>query len=488
MRHFMIALGFASMFSASVAAQDDPDLVKALALQRVMQKTIQQNEASIACILVSRSELYRKRDSKPGKLGIYDPNDVQLDPKLSAEKRELILRKLDLADPTNTPPAFGSGVVIDAEGLILTNFHVVQDAAKIYVRLPGGKGSYADIHAADSRCDLAVLKLLNPTVLPLKAVTFGDADRMERGQFVLTLANPFAAGFRDGQPSASWGILSNVRRRAPINLKEEERVKPFHYYGTLLQTDARLHLGSSGGALLNLHGELVGLLSSTAAIQGGETPGGFALPINAPMRRLIDVLKTGDEIDYGFLGIAFNERPGNGNAGVTLTSVGPGTPADAFLKKDDILVSVNGQPVMESDDIFLTLGIHQAGSKVRLKVRRDGVEQQGEVTLAKLYVPGKRIASTPTNRPYVRGLRVDWASLVVQQEPRQGSIPPGVLISEVQPNSAADKAEIKVGDVITHVNQVEVKTPAAFYEAASRARGPLEVTLHNTPPIRKTIK
>src|SRR5208337_1788428 len=114
-------------------------------------------------------------------------------------------------------PAFGSGVVIDEGGLILTNYHVVQDATKIYVRLPGGKGAYADIHAADARSDLAVLKLLQPNFLPLKPIVLGDADKVEQGQFVLTLANPFAAGFRDGKPSASWGIISNIRRRAPQN-------------------------------------------------------------------------------------------------------------------------------------------------------------------------------------------------------------------------------------------------------------------------------
>ena len=123
---------------------------------------------------------------------------------------------------------------------------------------------------------------------------------------MLTLSNPFAVGFRDGQPSASWGILSNIRRRAVAISNEAENVKPFHFYSTLLQTDARLHLGCSGGALLNLQGEMVGLITSMAAIQGGETPSGFAVPVTGNMRRIIDVLKRGEEVDYGFLGIGLD--------------------------------------------------------------------------------------------------------------------------------------------------------------------------------------
>jgi serine protease Do len=485
MRHCLIAVGLLLHVNDLLRAQDDRDLAKALALQRVMQKTIQQNEASIACILVSRSELYKRRaNASAGELGDYDPAnpDLDLQPNLSAEKKAQIVKKLDLADSQNVPPAFGSGIVIGGDGLILTNFHVVQDATKLYVRLPGGKGSYADIHAADGRSDLAVLKLRNRNVLPLKAVTLGDAETLERGQFVLTLSNPFAAGFRDGQPSASWGILSNIRRRPALHLKEEERIKPFHHYGNLLQTDARMHLGCSGGALMNLQGEVVGLLSAMAAIQGVETPGGFALPMNATMRHVIEVLKRGEEVEYGFLGVAFDEGQPNGAGGVKLKLVGKRSPADiAELKADDILMAVNGQPILESDDIYLHIGSYQAGSKIKLHYKRNGVERVADVTLAKLHVPGRRIVSSLGNRPYFRGMRVDWTSLLVQQEPRQPSIPLGVLVSDVQPNSPADKANLKAGDVITHVNQVEVKTPAAFYQGVANAIGPLEIMLNNNP-------
>ena len=482
-------------------AQDDAELLQARALQKTMAKIIQQNESGIACILVSRSERYHEfgqgpSKDQPGKLGIFDPHALRANlafRTLSAEKQLHWQKQLDFTDPAYVPRSFGSGVVIDADGLILTNYHVVQDATKIFIRLPGGKSGYADIHAADPRSDLAVLKLLNPNVLPLKAIALGDADKLERGHFVLTLSNPFAAGFRDGQPSASWGVLSNIRRRAQNRLKEEERVKPLQYYGTLLQTDARMHLGCSGGALLNLSGEMVGLITSVAAIQGGETPGGFAIPVNAGMRRIIEVLKRGEEVDYGFLGVGFDERNGNdGKLGVRLTAVGTGSPAFGdgknLLRVDDILVAVNGQPIFDSDDIFVFVGMHLAGTKIKLHVRRHGVGLSFDVTLAKLYVPGKSIASSTANRPYIHGLRVDYASLVVQQPPRWFTIPAGVLISDVQPDTKAERAKLKSGDVITHVNGAAVLSPAAFYLAVRGIQGPLDLTLHGDTPIKIQLK
>jgi serine protease Do len=477
------------LLASSVRAQDDADLLKAM--QRTMSKVITQNENSIACILVSRSEFHPRNPKNPGKLGVYDPDRLLIDAKITGIKRDEIKKKLDLAEPTNIPPAFGSGVVIDAQGLILTNYHVVQDAAKIYVRLPGAKGSYADIHAADPRCDLAVLKLLNPNVLPLKAIPLGDADKMERGNFVLTLSNPFAAGFRDGQPSASYGILSNVRRRAIMNLKEEERIKPFHYYGTLLQTDARLQLGCSGGAMLNLNGELVGLLSSIAALQGGETAGGFAVPINVAMRPIIEVLKRGEEVDYGFLGVSFDPRNANGQLGVPLKYIGEGSPAavEGKLKSGDIVMAVDAQPVHESDDIYTTIGMRLAGSTVKLHYRRDGKDKIVDIKLAKLYVPGKKIASSLGNRPYFRGMRVDYSSLLVQVDERTTNVTPrGVLVTEVLPKTSASDAKLKYGDIVTHVNGALVTTPAAFYQAVDNARGVIELTLLNVPPIRVQLK
>jgi S1-C subfamily serine protease len=490
------AIGLMFVLAGSVCAQDDPNLKQAEALQKTFAKIIEQNDSAIACILVSRSEAYQEFGQGPdkdwpGKLGTFNLkalDDNARFAKLTAEKQKQWRKQLDFSDPTFVPRSFGSGVVIDAQGYILTNYHVVQDATKIFVRLPGGRSSYADVHAADARSDLAVLKLLNNDAFPLKAITLGDADKVQRGHFVLTLSNPHAAGVRDGQPSASWGILSNIQRRAIRHLKEEERVKPLQYYGTLLQTDARLHLGCSGGALLNLQGEMIGLLTSVAAIQGDETPGGFAIPINPGMRRIIEVLKRGEEVDYGFLGVSFDD--GAGKVGIRLKLVGKGTPArvEGKLLEEDVLLEVNGTPLHDTDDIFVLISTHLAGTKIHLKARRGDNVRLVDVTLAKLYVPGKKIYSSLGKRPFDRGLRVDYSSLVVQMPPYPFEIPAGVLVSDVKLDSAADRARLKAGDVITHVNNVAVKSPEAYYEAVRGKAGPIELTVFADPPVRIQLK
>jgi serine protease Do len=490
-------LGTLLSVAASPAAQDKA-LPSALALQEVMQKAIAEAEPSIACILVSRSDAYQRfsqgpSHEYPGKLGGFDLQLFERHPLISGlgeKERTRLRRRLDLADPRHVPESFGSGVVLDDKGLVLTNYHVVQGAVKIFVRLPDHQGSYADIHAADPRSDLAVLRLLN-TKLALKAVRLGEGDKARRGQFVLSIANPFAAGFRDGKPSASWGIVSNVRRRAPGPAREEERARTLHHYGTLIQTDARLNLGCSGGALIDLKGNLIGLTSATAAIAGGETPGGFAMPIDPGMRRIIEVLKRGEEVEYGFLGVGVDERAER-TEGVVLEHVTPGSPADlAGLRPRHVILRVNGTPVHESDDLFLALGTQLAGSTVRLEVRKPGgaAPEKVEVALAKFYVPGKRLAAGLGARPFFRGLRVDYTSLLVQQ-PRAvvQRIPAGVLVSEVLAGTPAAASQLRPGEVITHVNGRPVTTPAAFYREVRGQAGPLELTLTPSDPGRPAPK
>ncbi len=486
---FGCLLTILALWAGGAGAQD---LEQVLAIQQVMEQAIAQAEPSIACVLVSRSSAYGKLGYDYAKDGVLGGFDVK---KLEAYKDEYLAlrRKLDLSDPGHVPEGFGSGIVVDPAGLVLTNFHVVQDATKIFVRLPGGKGSYANIHAADTRADLAILKLLNPKVLPLKALAIGDASKLKRGQWVLSLANPYAAGFRDGQPSASWGILSNIRRRVAASWKEEERAaKPLSHFGTLLQIDARLNLGCSGGALLNLQGECVGITSSLAALEGGETPGGFAIPLDVGMMRIVEVLKRGEEVEYGFLGIGLPnpEQIPADSRGVPITRVIPGSPAKqsgliglSDLDATDVLLAVNGLKIYEADDLLVALSSHLAGAKVRLDVRKSGGETtQVDVRLAKLLVPTKRIVTSLGKRPFVRGIRVDDTSLLVQARSARKEIPEGVLVSQVDANSSM-AAKLGGGEVITHVNGRKVTHPAGFYDAVAEAQGPIELTVQylNSP-------
>ena len=418
---------------------------EAVVLQEAMVKIIEKAEPSIACILVSRS----------------DDN------------------KLDLAHPDQAPEAFGSGAVIDKSGLVLTSYHVLRQAKKIYVRLPGNRGSYAEIWAAESRCDLAVLKMSKPPA-DLQAIKIGEGDKVRKGQWLIQLANPYAAGFRDGSPSASVGIVSNLRRFGPDNTSELQAAqRPLYAFASLLQTDVRVNLGCSGGALLDLDGNLIGLTTALAALTGGENPGGFAIPMDAPMRRIVEVLRRGEEVEYGFLGINMprDMRPG---IPVQIAGLVDGGPArESGLLPNDFIVAIDGRPVRDADDLVYLISVGLAGSEVKIEVARGsagGRRQTISARLAKAPQTGTVVAS---NRPAARaGLRVDHASVVVAQTK---SIPAGVAIREVVAGSPAERAHLQPNKVITLVNGQQVTSPAAFYKAMDAAGKKIELTIMEAP-------
>jgi S1-C subfamily serine protease len=468
----------------------NPDIV---ALEAAMQSAIEEAEPAIACLLISRSEKYAKEfdqgpsEDKPGILGDFDVNKVpfQIERnriRVEGDKRKLA-EKLDLSNPDYIPESFGSGVVIDdKKGLVLTHYHVIRGATKIYARFKGGKGSYANILAADPRSDLAVLDLIKKPQ-QIKAIKLGDGGTVRKGQIVLSIANPFAAGFHDGSPSASWGIVSNVRRRSTKVTKEKDLTKTLHHYGTLLQTDCRLNAGCSGGALIDLHGELIGLTTALAGITGSDVPGGFAVPMDTGMQRIVAVLKKGQEVDYGMLGVNLDLVPRG--KGARLTIVCASSPAaKAGLQVGDMIVKVNSKDINQNDDLFLALGMAQAGDTVKLVYARTvgGVTEQKETkaTLVKFLVIGKIIAR---NRPSFRGLRVDYTSLRVQNE-RGGAIPPGIWVREVKPKSHAAAAALKTGDIITKVNDEKVATPGQFYRIVKRLKGTVQLTLDNGKVVK----
>jgi S1-C subfamily serine protease len=467
------------LLGGPLAAQDRSRMAEFAALQEAVQQAIDRAEPSIACILVSRSEGYgafgAAPSGAPGQLGPFHAPGLGFgfapDPRL----RQKVL-SLDLSNPDCVPESYGSGVVIDEEkGLVLTQAHVVNKATKVYVRLPGGRGSWADIHASDPRSDLAVLRLLDPPA-GLRALRIGDGSKLRKGTFVLALANPYAAGGRDGSPSASWGIVSNVRRRAPgmtSDLQGSDRTRvTIHHFGTLIQTDVRLHPGCSGGALLNLDGELVGLTTAIAALSGAETPGGFAVPMDSGIRRIVDVLRRGEEVEYGFLGVYLPPASYPG-AGAKLSDVAPESPAArGGLLPRDVIMSINGIRVHESDDLFLYVGTQLAGNTVQIEVLRGSERLTRSVKLAKYGVAGTPIAS---NRPRPRaGLRVDYTSVMAQNLGR--GIPLGVLVRDVESNSPAERARLQPDTVITRVNGQTVLTPAEFYERMDRSRGPIRLS------------
>ena len=465
-------------------------------LQEHVRKIIEAAEPSVVALVISHNPEYKAQsaaDRLAGVLGSYDP--IQPPRIVARQARD----RLDLSDAKNAPDnSYGTGIVIDAGGLILTNYHLIEGARKVYVRWPGGVGSYANIHAADARSDLAVLKLINaPSRLaPMRVAdvrtsddTRGRKATVYRGQWVVTLAHPFAAGFADGTPSASWGMLSNVRRAATGFTSEDPVANHLYQFGNLLQTDARLNLGCSGGALLNLDGELVGLTTSTAAVTGSEASGGYAIPMTASYRRIVAALRAGHEVEYGFLGVL----PGgmtsiNGVQGLHVANVTGGMPASkAGLHNNDVILAINDNPVREIDDLFLNVGAALAGTEIKLKVATPGGGSRDVST--KLMKSRHTYASLASNRPAaVHGLRVEYSSVLLQQNIvgrfNNGFVHTGVVVREVEPRSAAETKFKLLGTeprewMITQVNGTDVETPEEFYKAANDNRGSVRLRVVN---------
>jgi serine protease Do len=410
------------------------------------------------------------------------------------ELSQPVIPGLGAPDPTDRafiPTEFGTGVVIDAKGLVLTNSHVIGDhrTADYFVWFQR-KPYAAKLKAADPWLDLAVLQI---DAANLKPVTFGDTRNLKKGQFVIALGNPYAIA-RDGQASATWGIISNLERQAPAPrsaTRGAEGRETLHHWGTLIQTDARLELGTSGGALVNLQGEMIGLTTSLAALYGYERPGGFAVPVDDDFRRALETLKAGRLPDYGFLGIdpasLTPQQRRRGGLGARVVEVFPATPAAAAgLRPGDVITHIDDAPVADRNDLFRRVGGRLADSVVTLKVLRGSDEVRTgrlltmKVTLSKKRIDSVREGFAELPLPTWRGLRVEYATAAPLFSERSRELDPAgcVAVVEVERDSSAWKAGLRPGDFVSHVSQVRRATPREFFDAVAGLDG--DVTLKLT--------
>ncbi len=398
---------------------------------------------------------------------------------LAVEGQNLGLSEIaDLTDPEYLPlPGdFGSGVVIGPEGAILTAFHVVKGAARLQVRAPGGISFDAEVIAADPRSDLAVIAPRSAPGLPLpalKPIAIGDAGTLRKGMFLVVLGNPYHTA-RDGNASASWGILSNTSRRIlpPLEASTADQFRNrqmFQHQPTLLQLDAKLNLGMSGGAVVNLQGELVGITTTGGNVLGFDAQAGYAIPLDARGRRAVEALRHGREVEYGFLGIRLDETAPNIVGGVR-----PGTPAaEGDLVVGDEVLAVGNEPVTAEVGLSLALATAPVGEPVKLKIRREGREMEKTVFLSKYPVDGEVIA---TNRPAAwRGMRVDYTSVLAENtfsdDILNAMARGGVGIVEVQPGSPAEAAGLRRGQILLKVNGKPIRTPSEFEAVIRTASG-----------------
>jgi S1-C subfamily serine protease len=398
------------------------------------------------------------------------------------------------ADPDFVPDHFGTGVIVDRAGFIVTQHHVVREGSEHYVTTVDRKVYRVGRIDADPRSDLAVLKIDAKDLTPIR---FGDAAQLKRGQIAIALGNPYAIA-RDGQASASWGIIANISRKAPPSTSEAGSIKDkLYHFGTLIQTDAKLNLGTSGGALLNLHGEMIGLTTSLAATAGYEQAAGYAIPVDDVFLRAVETMKRGDEVEYGFLGVDPEalalEEQAKGLAGVRIKYVHPGTPADhAGVQIGDVFTHVDRQPIKVADDLMLEIGRKPVDQRVRLAIIRDSRPKVIDVKLTKFPVRGTRIVTR--QRPAWRGMRVDYYSTTDDLTKVRNTelLRACVLITEVERDSPAWDAKLQPGMFVSEVGGRKVSSPQEFYTAILGKNGPIELKVFAAeqlkPPEPRMIK
>jgi serine protease Do len=358
-------------------------------------------------------------------------------------------------------PSSGSGFIIDREGRILTNNHVVRDAETIKVTLNDGRTFKATTVGTDQATDVAVIRIEGPNlpVLPL-----GDSEKLRIGDWAIAIGNPLG----DLRGSVTVGIVS-AQGRSNLNI-----FGGTPDYQDFIQTDASINFGNSGGPLVNIRGEAIGI--NTAINTNGQGIG-FAIPINLA-KHVAEQLVAHGTVKRAMMGVTLaNLTPEiaegfglGGQQGVVIQSVFDGSPAErAGLRRNDVIVEMNGQPVTDRDKFRLRIADTPAGTKVRLGVLRDGKRIATEVTLTDRdeTVLAGRQAPAPGDEAGDIGMSVRD---LTPSERAELKVDAGVRVTDVAEGSEAQDKDIQVNDVIEEVNRVPVSDTREFRAEVNKVR------------------
>ncbi|MCB5177170.1 DegQ family serine endoprotease [Microvirga lenta] len=352
--------------------------------------------------------------------------------------------------------SLGSGFVIDPSGIVVTNNHVIGDANDISVIFSDGTRLKAEIVGKDSKIDLAVLKVKSDK--PLKAVRFGDSETIRPGDWVMAIGNPFGLG-----GSVTAGIVSARGRNIESG--------PYDNY---IQTDASINKGNSGGPLFNMNGEVIGINTAILSPTGGSVGIGFAVPSSSAVP-IIEQLREFGETRRGWLGVriqnvddataeALNLGTARGALIAGVDEKGPAKPAG--LEVGDVIVRFDGKEVKDSRDLPRIVSSTPVGKEVDVVIVRKGTEETKKVTLGRLEDSEQQASlqqpstETPTVTRQALGLNLSGITEEMRRRYSLKDDTKGVVITRVDPNSAASDKRIQAGEVIVEVNQEPVSSPA----------------------------
>ena len=383
--------------------------------------------------------------------------------------------------PQGPQMASGSGVIISADGYIVTNNHVVENADKIDVILTDNRSLQAKVIGTDPNTDLALIKI-EGAGFPI--VRLGNSDNVHVGEWVLAVGYPFAL-----QTTVTAGIVSAKGRS--INILGNSRPSPTGEpqvrtaIESFIQTDAAINKGNSGGALVNTKGELIGINAAIASQTGSYEGYGFAIPINLAKKVLDDFREFGT-VKRGFVGVQYTELDAvnskelgvNEIIGLYVNSViEGGGAAVAGLKKGDVLTKVEGNNIYSSSDLQERVGRLRPGDKLKLSYLREGKENTVSVTLK----PESSLKIASSNRPEaIKNLGAAFSPLSAAQKQKY-KVAQGVAVTSVRPGGFFDQLELPVGTIIVAVNGQAVKNGQEVNDALSASKNNLASISAITP-------
>ncbi len=369
--------------------------------------------------------------------------------------------------------SLGSGVIVDANGYIVTNEHVVDKADRIRVKLMNDPNMYdAKVVGTDRETDLAVIKI--EAKKPLPAAKIGNSDSMQVGEWVLAIGSPFGL-----EETVTAGIVSAKGRN----------IVPQRQFQSFIQTDAAINPGNSGGPLVNMNGEIIGINTAIFTQSMGYQGVGFAMPSNTVANVYNQLISPEHRVTRGSIGVLFNAQPNPAlqrvygvKNGVIVAEVTPGSPADqAGLKVGDAITAVDGKEIKSGDELVSEIANRKPGAKAKLTYFRNGKEGSTTVTIAdraKLF--GARLGEEQEPgeeaQPVENKLGLTVRSITPDMADRM-DIPQGkgVIVSDVKPGSFADDLGFNRGDVVLEINRQPVNNEDEFRKITSQLKSGQDV-------------